>query len=133
MDRVTWIEDFSLGIKYIDEQHQMLVAKLNSLIDASKAMDDAGDTEWLFIEFLRNCEHHFLEEESFLVRQGCSKMDVFARHHVEFGNSVEDLHRLSLLARNTVPVSLIIFLRQWLLEHLMGTEMKHFHSLMGDA
>lgn len=130
MDRLIWEDEFSAGIQFIDEQHKVLVTKLNDLIDAYQSDDDTGEAEWLLLDFLKKCQQHVDGEQIMLTQQGYNKLETIARYLSEFGDKVEDLHRLSLLIDKEIPVSLILFLRQWITDHLRGKEMKRLHSLL---
>ncbi|MDM8565178.1 bacteriohemerythrin [Candidatus Halobeggiatoa sp. HSG11] len=89
--KIEWESSFSIGIEYIDKQHQELIVRLNKLIDATntgKSKDQVEET----LSFL--CDYvvtHFQDEEKLMEQSKYPAYSTHKKEHEQFIGVVEYL------------------------------------------
>jgi hemerythrin-like metal-binding protein len=125
MDKVNWSDDFLIGIEFFDNQHKHMIKLLDQLIAASDNPSLSEVSEALLTELMDATTRHFKDEEEFMAKHDFPTLADHKAHHDEFLGKAKDLHRLSILAEKPVPVNLVIFLKKWLVEHILFEDKKY--------
>ena len=126
MKEVTWTDDLSVEVELIDEQHKMLIERLNNLSKAvAQNLGPSKITETL--DFLvEYTEFHFTTEERYMAENDYDGLEVHKAKHDEFkvtlANLVEDFKEEG--ATNTLASSIDTLLVNWLLEHIKGVDVE---------
>lgn len=117
---VPWHEDYGLGLDQIDEQHQHLFALMNQVWEAvfSFATETAGITSRLVLELEQYAQAHFAEEEAFMRETGYPRLDSHRKAHAAFVARIHE-EKEAILAGNRVSLDLLLFLRDWLISHIL--------------
>lgn len=123
MPFANWTAEFSVGVEEIDNDHKRLLALLNELHDAVEAgaawevLDKVLDGLMLYVNY------HFAHEESLFARTDYPGYDRHRRQHQALTVTVkeiyEDFHEAS---SGTLPQQVLEFLKNWLYEHIMGSD-----------
>ena len=87
---LVWMDDFSVGVKTIDEQHQKLIAMINDLHDAMSAGKSKTILDELLTKMKDYTVEHFGFEENLLKTNGYSDLPQHIVQHKEFVNKVEE-------------------------------------------
>ena len=122
--RVEWTDDLSVGIEKIDEQHKMLITKLNDLTEAlSKFLGSAKISSTL--NFLIEYTHfHFSAEEGFMEESGFPTLEQHKLKHAEFIDTLKNIERefVEEGATEMLAVDIDTLLINWLLGHIRGVD-----------
>lgn len=115
-----------MGVELIDEQHKMLIQKLN---DLSKAIEKGkGELETVkALDFMVNyTDFHFSAEEELLVEHNYPGLDNQKKQHAEFKGYlkqlVEDFQEEG--PTKVLVTSINVFLINWLIKHIKGDDLK---------
>ncbi len=119
-----WQSSFSTGIKKIDEEHKILVEMLNKL--ESSMYSDKKDKVLALV--LRNLvdyvKFHFKSEEEVMEKIGFPELQ---RHRKLHKNLVHEVATILLDLKHgrawSVP-ELVGFLQHWLMDHILGEDLK---------
>ncbi len=119
-----WQNSFSTGIRKIDEEHKILVEMLNDL--ETSMYSDREDK--VLASVLRNLvdyvKFHFKSEEEVMKKIGFPDLQ---RHRKLHKNLVHEVATILVDLKNgrawSVP-ELVAFLQHWLLEHILGEDLK---------
>lgn len=115
---VQWQESYSVGIAAIDKQHKMLLSYINQL---HRSIHNGGDTATL-LEILDSLAGyaftHFSTEEIFFANSGYPQAEAHTRVHREFEQKVIQFREAVLDKKADVDVTVLEFLKEWLLEHI---------------
>ena len=121
---IIWAEKYSVGYEEIDNQHKKLAGMINELYDSfvrGKA-DEVAET--IIKEMIEYTDYHFKTEEKYFVKHNYSETQLHIEEHKGFVNQVvtfyEDLKKGSV----TISYDVMNFLRDWLLEHIQGSDVK---------
>ncbi|MCX7172922.1 MAG: bacteriohemerythrin [Proteobacteria bacterium] len=114
--------ELSTGVPTLDEQHQAIFVCLNEL---EKAVGDKTMLSTIHaLEQLRRYTHeHFAEEERLMIMVGYPRIDAHIAAHRDFRHRLLELRRTYL--DHDISSELILMLREWLAEHIAGTDMDY--------
>lgn len=120
-----WSDDLSVGVPAMDAQHQVLLDLINNLFGAMKAGEANAVLGECLSELVDYTANHFDCEEKYLASRNYPKL---AAHHVLHTNLVDKVlafKRDFEEGRATIGIDLMIFLREWLIDHILGEDMQY--------
>ena len=120
-----WKNDFSVGIKELDDQHKSFFEILNRLGEAAggnKGVEVVGPVLQELKEYSR---HHFTEEENWLKVIGFPGLRYQEQQHAFFIAQVTDLQDKYSKGDGNIPLSTLEFIRDWLLSHILENDKKY--------
>ncbi len=122
-----WSDDMSVNVKEIDEQHKKLVAMINVLHDALKENKGRDVQRAVILEMTKYAEIHFGTEEKYMQRFKYAGYLAHKAEHDGFSAKAAELQE----RRFVLTLEVLNFLKSWLQNHILGTDMKyskHFNS-----
>jgi hemerythrin len=128
-EHVAWSESYSMGVKLVDDQHKGLINFVNDLF--SHATGNEREERAYFKEVIQQAvkyiKEHFQTEEKLMLG---TKFPGYAEHkkiHDEFTltvvQSVKDFEN----GKRLVLIKFAHFLKDWVLEHVAGMDVKYAH------
>lgn len=126
MSQLKWTGKLSVGVDLIDEQHKMLIQRLNdmsSAIEFNKGPSEIARTLSFLIDYT---DFHFSEEEKHMKEQGYPGLEEHITKHEEFKTTLADLESdyREDGATNLLAHSIDTFLINWLINHISGVDVK---------
>jgi hemerythrin-like metal-binding protein len=118
MRMVVWEERYNLGIATIDGHHRHLVDLLNRSYAAIIIEHNLNEVRNVFHELLDYAGYHFRAEEEIMRRCNYGRTAAHIAEHVGFVNRMNELLDRLLSAEVQFDVEVIIFLEEWLLNHI---------------
>ncbi|MHA2021917.1 MAG: bacteriohemerythrin [Candidatus Thorarchaeota archaeon] len=120
MGDILWNESLSVGVDLIDEQHRMLIERINNLSKAvEKYMGHTKIIETLLF-MTEYTDFHFSTEERYMKELDYPAMDNHLKQHEEFKSMLrileEDFKEDG--ATKVVSKSIDTFLGNWLINHI---------------
>ena len=119
-----WREDFNIGVKAIDAQHQQLVEmirRLQAAFDQQALGREVGEVLKGLVDY---SGRHFAEEEAFMAAMNYPGLSLQQAQHREFTQKLVTV-LLDLKAGKPLDVAqLIDFLKQWWVEHILKEDRK---------
>lgn len=122
MALIVWRVKYRVGVEAIDHQHRELFGLLNSLGGAMRSGAQPGEVMALFGRLLEAAESHFNAEERALAQNGCPEVDRHRLAHNRFLTEAVTFQREVDHAEGAVPLPLMLFLRDWLTEHILEVD-----------
>ncbi len=90
---VKWKDDLSVGIDWIDRQHQELFKRINSFLEGMQKGKGKEELEEL-MDFLANyVQEHFQTEERYMQKYNYPGLSEHKKQHQSFIQEVENLKR----------------------------------------
>jgi hemerythrin-like metal-binding protein len=130
-ESIRWNESMSVGVAALDSEHKMLIDILNDLHSRVEA-GHGGEVMRVVLTRLTDYVHtHCRHEEALLALYGYDQAETQQAAHVEFGNKVMDLQLMLLKGDKTVGQETVIFLRDWLIHHILTSDMDYKACLAG--
>lgn len=123
MKTIQWDERLSLGIEELDKQHKGLLAIANEVIQA------AGSSEWNeqvrdVMQRLREYTlRHFSAEEGYMEKILYPDLMLHKQEHKRLVRRVKEYQAQLEKGVEVSPAEVRAFLKEWLVEHILGTDM----------
>ena len=121
---ITWNDNFSVNIPRFDQEHQQLIAMINSLHEAMKQGTGKKAMGTLLDDLTNYASTHFSHEEQMMVRYSYPDFKKHKQSHVDFAQTFKEYRSLyensSLSAGN-----LLNLLQSWLINHICDTDKQY--------
>jgi len=131
MEPIVWTEEYSVGVEKIDEQHKKLIAMINRLIARPEVTTRSETISYLLTDMTRYAQEHFATEEALLRKYNYPLLEEHIAQHREFRKKTVDFCTATMLGASKVPETLLDYLHDWLLEHLLNSDIAYksfFHE-----
>jgi hemerythrin len=125
MALIEWSPKMSVGIASIDADHRKLVTLVNDLYEAMSIGEGSKVLERVLKELIEYTRTHFVREETLFRTHGYEHEAEHKAQHDKLLQTVDDLKRRVDAGERVSPVATGQFLKQWLTEHIMGSDMAY--------
>lgn len=122
---ITWSEEYELGFKTVDEQHEKLVDLINKLYNAFMLAEANEVISGILDDMLDYTVYHFKAEEDFFEAQGYSDSEKHKKEHELFVEKTKGF--VEKFSQNDADLTYDVmnFLRGWLLAHILGSDKEY--------
>ena len=128
---VQWTDKLNLGVQLVDEQHRMLCSYINDLYSAMKH-NSAKDELATIMQHLREyTASHFSTEEQLFEHSAYPHTREHKDVHRRFVAKLEEFESQIKNGTTTVSMDLLAFLKDWLINHIQGTDPGYVSYLKG--
>jgi hemerythrin len=128
---INWDEKYRIGIPLIDDEHREQMLVLSMLHDEYKRSADVVKLHHLFDELISCTRQHFKDEERLMREQSFPLLEDHARSHRELIEKVENIKSEIESGKITFSFELILFFKDWLMLHIIGSDMKYRDFIVG--
>jgi hemerythrin len=127
MVKIEWNDNLATGIELIDEQHKMLLEKLNDIslaIERQQGVDVITKTLDFMMDYT---DFHFSDEEKHMKESEYPRIEYHKKMHKEFVDTLQDLvtEYKEDGATDRLAESVNIFLFNWLVKHIRGVDVAY--------
>jgi hemerythrin len=119
MQPVEWSDTYSLGIEQIDEHHRHLFTLLNETYDLFVAEGKQVAVEKVIDELINYATYHLSSEEQLMSQISYTWAEDHLKEHAAFIQQIKTHEQDFRNGRKTLSLELIVFLQDWLLEHII--------------
>ncbi len=128
-DLLEWGPKLLTGIEAIDEQHKMLVDMLNEANLRMRSMVERAVVESIVRDLMSYALYHFETEEELMLEHGFAQESsedaaTHAREHREFSQTVASVQQDLVAGKPITREALLGFLNNWLVNHILNTDMR---------
>jgi len=120
----TWYKRYSVNNDEIDKQHKALFDIFNRLYDSCVESADSIELKSLILELVSYADYHFSAEEQYMRDTGYKNIDKHISEHRIFTETILQLHSDGYIKDYEQAKELLIFLRNWILNHIMVEDKK---------
>ena len=122
---ITWSEKYSVGFEEFDNQHKKLAGMINELY-ASFMQGEADEiAETIIKEMIEYTDYHFKTEEKYFEKYKYSDTRLHIEEHQGFVEQVTSFYKDYKKGSVTISYDIMNFLRDWLLNHIQGSDKKY--------
>ena len=122
---VQWTSNMDLGVADMDKQHRLLVDYINELYNAMKNNSDAQNLLDILHKLRNYTSTHFRDEEKHFVHTDYPSTKEHLQIHKEFEAKVNQVEQGIKQGTITLSMDLLSFLKEWLVQHIMGTDAEY--------
>ena len=131
-EMLAWREELSIGVEFIDSQHQYLINLINRIHLATERLDTKEIVETL-IDMNAYAEVHFAEEEELMRQHGYPGLKAHIQLHQGFSRQAE----VFLNELETAPLAITSevsrYLMEWLVKHIQKADFQYGRFLEKQA
>ena len=123
MESINWKDEFSVGVKEMDDQHKTLLAMINKLIIEQKTLTDPKTiADLLTTDY---AQVHFRAEEYLMAEYGYDQKTLQEQQHQAFIDKTIAFYSASDVGPNILSSALLDYLTTWLIGHILKEDMKY--------
>ncbi|MDR2574804.1 MAG: bacteriohemerythrin [Desulfovibrio sp.] len=119
---VQWTVKLDLGVPLIDSQHKQLCGYINDLYAAMKANQTRGELRNVVKKLRDYTASHFSDEEKLYSASQYPGTKEHKAIHKKFVAQLDDFEKQLKDGTATVSMELLTFLKDWLINHIAGTD-----------
>lgn len=126
MSEIVWDSSLSVGVDLIDEQHKMLIEKLKDLSDDFNQGHEQNRILKTLGFMIDYTDFHFTAEEKVMAENDYPGLEDQLQQHAEFKTTLDNI-LLDLKEdgpTDELAKSINVFLLNWLVNHIKGTDQK---------
>lgn len=131
MALLVWTNEISVQVKSMDDQHRTLVDLVNQLSDAMRVGKGNDLLVPILASLIKYTKVHFAAEERLMQMH---KFPQFAPHkaaHEALTKQVLELQQKVEAGKAMLSVSLLNFLKDWLINHIKGMDQEYGRFIAG--
>jgi hemerythrin len=125
MDIITWSESLSVGVKRFDDEHKQLINIVNRLNNALLIGGSPKTMEHVLDGLVDYTVVHFRHEEEYMTKFAYPEYASHKKEHDDLTAQVSDFRDRYRSGKVTFSLELMNFLRDWLTNHIMGSDKKY--------
>ena len=123
---IIWKEDFSIGIKEIDDQHRHFIDLMNETYDAFYKMEVKEKLGELIDKIIQHADLHFATEERYFTQFNYEFTEEHKVEHTKLKMEVSILKSRFVTEEGIKVVGdLLGFLEKWLTDHIVVHDRKY--------
>ena len=120
-----WSDSFSVGILEIDNQHKTLIELINRIFLAALHREHWSSISEILDILVDYTRTHFLLEEKLMRAASYAGLAEHQQEHRLFVEKIESVSRKFVTEDKVVTFELINFLKRWMKEHILETDMAY--------
>ncbi len=127
--KLVWKSEYSVGVAELDNQHKQLMSIINKL---STDKCDSAMMIWVFEELEAYTKEHFVAEEKMLKKAGYPELYEHKKEHRAFEqwlSAVRQTYSVGVTSPTLLSESINAFLRDWLVNHILSSDMAYKEQL----
>ncbi|MBL8025985.1 MAG: bacteriohemerythrin [Fibrobacteres bacterium] len=122
---IEWSSKLSTSVPSMDKQHMRLIDLINNLNNALAEGRSREVIGTILTELADYTVTHFKAEEAMLEKSGYPDLEHHKPLHVAFVKKVTDFKQSFDSGKGMVSRDLMIFLKDWLVDHIQGVDKKY--------
>lgn len=135
MPKIEWDNSLSIGVEIIDEQHKMLIQKLQDLSEAFKVGLEQNKMLKTIDFMIDYTDFHFSEEEKLMAENNYPGLEIQKSQHTEFRETLDHIQEdyMDEGPTKALATSINVFLLNWLRQHITVSDVQIGKYLSGKS
>jgi hemerythrin-like metal-binding protein len=126
-----WKQAYSVGVANFDGHHRELVRLINEFHEAMAMARSREILDYVLDRLIKYAGYHFRAEESVMQAHAYPGLEVHKFEHRKFLHKVKSFHKDFLAGRSMPTIDVMVFLKDWLINHIQGTDQRYSPFLKG--
>ncbi len=124
-DQLTWKEEYSVGVKVLDDDHKQLIDLLNKFHTAYQYHTGGEFEQKALQELVDYTKYHFQREEGLMAEIGYPDLDAHKAQHRAMIAEVEQFMLEYQQKGHEALLGVADYLNGWLIHHINGTDKQY--------
>lgn len=126
MNLIKWKEDYSVGVKELDKQHQKLIELINNFNLLVEEHEKLNEIPSLIDKLFDYMEEHLKTEEGYMKKYNYPNYEEHvAEHENFFVNNIKSFRNKSKEKKLISSIEIMDFLTNWFVEHIQITDKEY--------
>ncbi|RPI06139.1 MAG: hypothetical protein EHM64_03945 [Ignavibacteriae bacterium] len=127
-----WQDEYTVGVKELDEQHQNMLRIINRLLLSMHDQYDAQKASETISTLIHHAYIHFATEERYLVQANVPDMKMHVLDHIDFIMKTLELSLKAKDGNQDNRLELLRYLKRWYSSHILGID-RHYIPYLKEA
>lgn len=128
---VTWDTTLDVGVSQFNEDHRRLVGFINDLHGGIVSGLGIAQMTYILDGLIDYTKEHFGREEELMTTLAYPDIKTHRREHYDLMKQVVDFNTRLKGGQASFSLELMSFLKDWLVNHIKGTDMKYREFFTG--
>lgn len=120
MSLLLWKDEYSVGVKELDAQHQKMFVLINQFYELMRDKTDKENMEAVLKELTDYASYHLATEEKLFAEHGYPNSEAHIKQHDEYREKINDFMRRK--DETLLSFDIIDYLEDWWLGHVTGAD-----------
>ena len=125
MPELVWRDEYSVGVKELDVQHQIIIQFINELNDTERLRNAPDEVDRILDRLTEYVITHFALEEEYMERFDYEALEDHLEKHIHYIETIADLTQDQVDQKDKVYEELMGFLNQWWTNHILKADKKY--------
>jgi hemerythrin len=125
MPELVWRDEYSVGVKELDVQHQIIIQFINELNDTERLRNAPDEVDRILDRLTEYVITHFALEEEYMERFDYEGLEDHLEEHIHYIETIADLTQDQVDQKDKVYEELMGFLNQWWTNHILKADKKY--------
>jgi len=122
---ISWDDSLDVGVSQFNEDHRRLVAFINDLHGGIVSGIGISQMTYILDGLIDYTKNHFAREEEMMAKHDYPDIKAHRREHYELMKQVAEFSARLKEGKASFTLELMSFLKDWLVKHIKGTDMKY--------
>jgi hemerythrin len=124
-----WESSYSVGVAELDSHHQTILDLIGQLTDETWQKEHADGIGKAIDQLTEYVTTHFAAEEHYMEEFDYENYEAHLEQHLEYIRTVSTLTSEWMGGSQSVPDSLLKFLEEWWVRHILNEDKKYTKTL----
>ena len=129
MDIIQWSDEYSVNNFLLDAQHKKLISIINRLHTSMEEGKSKAVLEMTLDDLITYTRDHFNTEERMMMNANYPGLKEHKLLHEKLTQKVVGFQKKFREGESSISTDLMTFLRDWLVNHIEGTDKKYKNKL----
>ena len=125
MPELVWRDEYSVCVKELDVQHQIIIQFINELNDTERLRNAPDEVDRILDRLTEYVITHFALEEEYMERFDYEGLEDHLEEHIHYIETIADLTQDQVDQKDKVYEELMGFLNQWWTNHILKADKKY--------
>ncbi len=126
MKTIEWQNEYTVGVKELDDQHRNLLKTINTLLEEQRDKYEAAKFSPALSSIIHYAYTHFATEERYLLQVHFPNLKQHVLEHIDFIMKTVGLAlRIESSSGDELRIELLRYLKEWYSYHVLRTD-RHY-------
>ena len=122
MKTIEWQNEYTVGVKELDDQHRNLLKTINTLLEEQRDKYEAAKFSTALSSLIHYAYIHFATEERYLLQVHFPNLKQHVLEHINFIMKTVGLALRIENSGDELRIELLHYLKVWYSYHVLGTD-----------